>query len=437
MGRLGWRGRRWVLALTAITTLVLLPFQTDAQQQQRSPVTGLFDVRIGGYVQTNVTWDSDENQDDNPSALRELAVQRDTPQHKRETLRWASTRTRLFIDVRGPEWYGAKTRAYTEFDWDGLKLGDDGESSATAAHTPRLRHAYARFDWPRLYLTIGQTTLIFNSVVSSESELEGVSSSHGDMTSGSRNRAPQFILGYVVPIGEAKLELAGSVARHATDQNPDAPVDNAQSLNDSGARSALPALQGLIKGSLPLFGRDVILAVSGYWGEATLTADIASGSRTFRKVHSTGLALEGILPLPAFAGITPELRGAAFTADNMSGWNLGHNGLTSTTATPAANPREITATGGWVEGNLDLPMNFAVGVGYGRVADDRDWVIKRGGDQRVVTNDAGWLYGQWKTGPVLTELLYGKIYTTRLDTGTRREHDTDSDAVHLVFRYRF
>ena len=37
----------------------------------------------------------------------------------------------------------------------------------------------------------------------------------------------------------------------------------------------------------------------------------------------------------------------------------------------------------------------------------------------------------------MTELLYGKIYTTRLDTGTRREHDTNSDAVHLVFRYQF
>ena len=72
-----------------------------------------------------------------------------------------------------------------------------------------MRHAYARFDWPATYLTAGQTTLIFNSVVSSQSELEGVSSNHGDMTAGSRNRAPQFILGQVIPIAGAKLELAG------------------------------------------------------------------------------------------------------------------------------------------------------------------------------------------------------------------------------------
>jgi hypothetical protein len=38
---------------------------------------------------------------------------------------------------------------------------------------------------------------------------------------------------------------------------------------------------------------------------------------------------------------------------------------------------------------------------------------------------------------VLTELLYGKIYTARVDPNTRRGHDTHSDAVHLVFRYRF
>jgi hypothetical protein len=434
MGRLGLRGPACVLALAVITAVVLSPLQAPAQQAP-TPVTSNFSVRIGGYVQTNVTWDSDENQDDNPSALRELAVRRDTSFQRRETLRWAATRTRVFLDIRGPETLGAKTRAYTEFDWDGLKLNDDGESSATAAHTPRLRHAYARLDWPRTYLTVGQTTLIFDSVVSSQSELEGVSSSHGDITSGSRNRAPQFILGYVMPIGEAKLEVAGSVGRHATDQNPTPPEDNAQGLNDSGARSALPALQGLIKGSLPLFGRDAILAVSGYWGEATLVQDSAGGSRAFRKVNSTGLALEGVLPLPAFAGITPELRGATFTADNMAAWNLGHNGLTSTS--PTGNPREITAYGGWVEGNLDLPMKFAVGAGYGHVGDDREWVIKRGGSQRPVTNDAGWLFGQWSAGPILTELLYGKIATVRIDTSTRREHATQSDAVHLVFRYRF
>jgi hypothetical protein len=421
---------------------VLPPPQAEAQRgaaAPQNPVTSNFNVRIGGYVQTNVTWDSDENQDDNPSAFRELAVRRDRASQHQETLRWAATRTRLFIDVRGPEVWGAKTRAYTEFDWDGLKLNDDGESSSTAAHTPRLRHAYARFDWPVAYLTVGQTTLIFNSVVSSESEVEGVSSAHGDITAGSRNRSPQFILGFIIPVGPAKLELAGSVGRHATDSNPDDQADNAQSLNDSGARSALPALQGLVKASVPLFGRNLIVAGSGFWGEETIVQTRAANSRAFKKVHSTGLALETYIPLPGIPGIgAPDIRGAVFTADNLSRLNLGHNGLTNDDPTSATNPpREITAYGGWGEVNFEFLNYFSVGAGFGHVEDQRDWVIRRGGNQRVLTNDAGWLFGQYTIGPVVTELFYGRVYTTRIDTSSRHEHDTQSDAIHLVFRYRF
>jgi hypothetical protein len=439
MGQLGWRGPRWVFALAAITVFVLPPPQAEAQRgaaAQQNPVTSLFNVRIGGYVQTNVTWDSDENPDDNPSALRQFAIERGTPEERRETLRWAATRTRLFIDVRGPELWGARTRAYTEFDWDGLKLSDStpGNTSSGAAHTPRLRHAYARFDWPVLYLTVGQTTLIFDSVVSSESEVEGVSSAHGDITAGSRNRAPQFILGAIIPIAGARLEVAGSVGRHQTDRQA------AQGLNDSGARSALPAFQGLVKGSYPLFGRDAIAAVSGYWGQETLTA---TASRAFKDVNSEGIAVEAYLPLPSFAGISPDLRGAWFAAENMSRWNLGNAasggggaGLTSTT--PTANPRAIFSKGWWVEANLDLPADFAVGAGRGNVEDDRDRVSRiAAGRTEPLDNTGWWLFAQWTPGPVVVELLYGRIDTTFFDTTTRNLHDSHSTAVHLVFRYRF
>ena len=426
MERLGWRGPTCVLALAALTTFVLPPLFAEAQQAP-TPVTSNFSVRIGGYVQTNVTWDSDENNDDNPSALRKVAVVKGAEQQDRETLRWAATRTRLFMDVRGPEVWGAKSRAYIEFDWDGLKLNENtGASSAGAAHTPRLRHAYARFDWPTMYLTAGQTTLIFNSVVSSQSELEGVSSSHGDITAGSRNRAPQFILGKVIPIAEAKLELVGSVARHATDRTP------AAGLNDTGSRSALPAVQGLVKGSVPLFGRDAILAVSNYWGEELLTVSAVS-----KAVHSTGLAVEAFLPLPAIPGVgAPDLRGAWFTADNMERWNLGLNGLTSTSL--SASPREITATGWWAEAFLEILKNFGLGAGYGQVVDDRHWVIKSGGSSPLAQdNSAGWIFGQWNAGPVLVEVLYAQIDTTRVIPTTQRDQDTQSTAAHLIFRYRF
>src|SRR2546425_5273285 len=172
MTRLGWAGPASVLALVAIMIFGLVPPEGAAQERApapSNPVTSLFNLRIGGYVQTNVTRGSDENTGDNPSSLRKLAVEKGSAQEDRETLRWAATRTRLFLDLRGPEMWGAKTPAYTEFDWDGVKLNENtGASSAGAAHTPRLRHAYARFDWPVPYLTVGQTTLLFDSAVSSQ-----------------------------------------------------------------------------------------------------------------------------------------------------------------------------------------------------------------------------------------------------------------------------
>jgi hypothetical protein len=419
---------RWVLALAAITTFLLPPLPANAQQQQ-NPVASLFNVRIGGYVQTNVTWDTDENQDDNPSALRQFAVIPGSELEDRETLRWAATRTRLFIDVRGPETLGARTRAYTEFDWDGLKRREnDGDASATAAHTPRLRHAYARLDWPAAYLTVGQTTLLFNSAVGSASEVESVSSAHGDITAGSRNRAPQFILGTVVPVGPAKMEVAGGVSRHATDRQA------AAGINDSGSRSSLPAFLGLVKASVPVFGRDAIVAVSGYWGEETLTEASA-----FRDVNSQGVALEALVPIPIpFPGMALDIRGAGFLAENMARWNLGNAGGGLTTDDPTGNPREIPSKGFWVEANLDLPANFAIGLGRGYVQDKRSKVRAIGGTGVEPLDNTGWWgFAQWTAGPLLVELLYGRIDTTYIVPDTGDEDKTHSDAVHMVVRYRF
>jgi hypothetical protein len=73
--------RRTALAL-AVGGLFIAP----AAQAQHS-VASTFDAKIGGYVQLNTTWDSDENDDDNPSSLRKSAVQPGTPQAGQRTLR--------------------------------------------------------------------------------------------------------------------------------------------------------------------------------------------------------------------------------------------------------------------------------------------------------------------------------------------------------------
>ncbi len=431
MRRDGWIGAVLGLALVVSLVGILLPAPAHAAN-----VTSAFDLKIDGYVQTNVMWDSSENTGDNPSSMRKIAHVKGSIQDGQETLRWAATRTRIWMDARGPDLWGAKSRGYFEFDWDGLKLGEtSGTVSSTAANTPRLRRAYMRFDWAAFYILIGQDTLIFDGVVSSAAELEGVSSGHGDITAGSRNRTPEVVLGTSIPMMGAKLDLAGSVARHATDRQSDA------GLNDSGARSAVPALSALAKVTVPIFGRNAVFGVSNYWGEEELRSGTTKATLLTKDVHSTGYALEVLVPLgPAIPGIGAfDIRGNWFTAKNMASWNLGLNSLTTTS--PASNPKEISSSGGWAEVDWAVNKNLAFGSGFGHLED------KKGDLRKIVSatttpttpskNDGFWLFGTWTDGPFLLQILYGKVDTTFMATSSGATQKTHDDEVAFIFRYTF
>ena len=70
---------------TAVALAVGGLFIAPAAQAQHS-VASTFDAKLGGFVQMNTTWDSDENDDDNPSSMRKSAVQPGTPQAGQRTL---------------------------------------------------------------------------------------------------------------------------------------------------------------------------------------------------------------------------------------------------------------------------------------------------------------------------------------------------------------
>ncbi len=433
MKRHRWTGRVVVLALAVSLAGILLPAPAHAAN-----VTSAFDLKLDGYVQTNVMWDSSENTGDNPSSMRKIAHVKGSIQDGQETLRWAATRTRIWMDARGPDLWGAKSRGYFEFDWDGLKLGEtSGTVSSTAANTPRLRRAYMRFDWSTFYILIGQDTLIFDGVVSGGAELEGVASGHGDITAGSRNRTPEVNIGASIPMMGAKLDLVGSVARHATDRQTDA------GLNDSGARSAVPALEALVKATVPIFGRNAVFGASNYWGEEELRSGTTKATLLTKNVHSTGYALEALLPLgPAIPGIGAfDIRGNWFTAKNMASWNLGLNSLTTTTVSATSTPKEISSSGGWGEVDWAVNKNLAFGGGGGRVEDDKGDLLKIVSATTTATtvwkNQGWWLFGTWTDGPFLLQILYGKVDTTRIATATSATTKTHDDEVAFIFRYTF
>ncbi len=428
MRRDGWTGGVLVLALVVAMIGILLPDPAYAQKN----VTSQFDVRLGGYVQMNVTWDSDESTD-SVNNLRRFAVVKGSPGDGRETVRWGAFRTRLFMDIRGPDLWGAKSRAYIESDFDGIQEG------ASTASTPRLRRAFMRFDWPVFYTLIGQDRILFSKAVSSESDVSGTTSgSRGELTGGTRARTPQIQLGTSIPMMGAKLDLAGSVLRNNTDRQ------SSDGLNDSGSRAVTPAFTGLAQATIKLFGRDAVLAVSGYWGEETLICQpvtaTCSGSAE-KDVNNTGVALEWLIPLgPAIPGIGAfDVRGNYFTGENMHRWNLGNGGAAGggiTSGDPTKSPTEIQSDGWWVEGNWKITRNFAVGGGFGRMEDDKGDLIKAGGTQ-VKENEGWWIFATWTDGPWFFQVQYGNVDTTRLVTSTGAEVDTDSQEVHAIFRYRF
>lgn len=425
MKRHRWTGRVLVLALVVAMIGVLLPDPAHAQKN----VTSTYDMRIRGYVQMNVTWDSDENTGDSANTLRTFAPVKGSAEEGRETLRWGAFRTRLAVDVRGPDVWGAKSRAYIETDFDGFQDGN------TAAHTPRLRHAYMRFDWPQFYVLIGQTTMLFTSAVSTAAELSGVTSgARGDITGGSRNRTPQIQVGTSIPMMGAKLDLAGSIARNSADAR-----QGDTNLNDSGARAMTPAVSAIATATVKLFGRDAVFSGSWFHGEETFictTITATCTAKTEADVDNNGLSFEWLLPLgPAIPGLGAlDFRGNYFTGENMDRV-MALGGVTSTN--PTANPSEIQADGWWAEIFWGINKNFAVLAGMGRMEADTGDLIKAGGTQ-VEKNEGKWVAAQYQEGPFLLEVLYGfDLETTRLATSTGVRTDTDAQALHLIFRYRF
>lgn len=424
-------------AVGALLALLALP----AQPQQS--VTSAVNTRVGGFAQLNVTWDSDENTGDNPSSLRKIAAVPGSIEDGPRTLRWTSSRARLFLDARGPRLWGAGSRAYIEFDFDGAKIGDTGGTSATAAHTPRLRRNYIRLDWTDTWMLLGQHTLLFYDAVGSAAGtfIEGVPSQRGGMTGGSRNRAPQIMAGHrFFAAGGSGLELIGSVGRHATDNQP------AEGINDTGTRAAKPALMTMAKFTTPVFGRQALIAGSTYWGEERYRASTATAANRIEKdFRSSGYGLQGALPL---GGVMPgigsfELRASLFKTRNMARWNLGNNSIAPNLgATPSAatlsNAQEIDARGGYGEVNWQITPKYSLVAGTGKSKDDRDDVLAMGGTTlRVWDNKGWWLFGTWMEGPWQALLGFSRVSTIWLTPSTAAETSNASSAVHVVMKYNF
>ncbi len=431
--RRGWAGRVPLLMLLVAAAWMIPPEPAHAQRN----VTSLFDVRLGGYIQTNGTWDSDESPD-SANSMRDFAIEKGADGEGRDTFRLGAFRTRLFMDIRGPEiLWGAKTRGFIETDFDGLQTDN------SPAHTPRLRRAYFQLAWPMIEARIGQDTLLFTSAVGSESEISAVASGRrGDITAGSRNRVPQLRLKSEIPAGPVTVSPAVAVSRNAAGTN-----QGDSALNDSGSRADIPvALQGMGQVGVKLFGRDAIFAVSGYWGEERLVSPIpgvapvpgaAPAPKIAKDVNNQGLAVEALIPIgPVFPFGGFDVRGNYFKGENMHRLSLGANNSGLTSTDPTKTVSEIGSEGWWAEATWAVTKDITLGGGYGRMDDDLADIIKAGGT-KIDRNEGYWIFARFTDGPFMYFVQFSNIDTTRIDTATLVRTETDSQEVHFIFRYTF
>ena len=118
------------------------------------------EVKLGGFVKLQAFWDSTQN---NKNMNLAPARNNDNSFHHGR-MRFTSQGSRISLSIKGPKFFGAQTTGFIEFDFNGGgEAGIGGAaSSPSRSHTPALRHAMFRFNWPASELLFGQYWSMFS-----------------------------------------------------------------------------------------------------------------------------------------------------------------------------------------------------------------------------------------------------------------------------------
>jgi hypothetical protein len=121
--------------------------------------TSRWDLTIGGMVQVDVTWASQSVNQDVTFAERSSGIVTSS-RDKYSATSWGAGQTRLNFLVKGPDTWGAKSSAFVEFDFRYITSNSVSASTRNNVEDyglASLRHAFMKFEWPKLSLLIGQT----------------------------------------------------------------------------------------------------------------------------------------------------------------------------------------------------------------------------------------------------------------------------------------
>lgn len=112
-----------------------------------------FGIKFGGFVKTDIIWDSRQTVDLREGHFLLYPKQEDLDPdgndiNARASFNFLSIQTRLRGDIKGPDALGAKTSGAIEGEFFGMVDGD--------INGFRLRHAYVKLNWKTTELLVGQ-----------------------------------------------------------------------------------------------------------------------------------------------------------------------------------------------------------------------------------------------------------------------------------------
>ncbi|MDI6853805.1 MAG: hypothetical protein QME75_09430 [Deltaproteobacteria bacterium] len=306
------------IAFLVVVSLLALPVAASAATE----------FTLGGYLKLHVFWDSAAMNKNNVS----VPLRNNHPDGQHGRLNFTSQSSRFNFTIKGPELWGAKTTGYLEVDFD---QNLEGVQSASHAYTPRLRHAFFRFNWPETELLMGQYWDFFCEYYP-ESIQDGPFQGHGQAT----HRLAQVRLSQDFGLGWAKddkLTLAGLIGK-ATDTNDDIlfpayPISNGRL---EGQTSETPQIQGKIRYDGDLWGK------AGFYGRPMpFSAQVAAAWQRTRyragefvvdptdvvlatdQKYRNNWAVQGTLFIPIIPTATANLAGtSALTVQGYVGQGL-------------------------------------------------------------------------------------------------------------------
>ncbi|MBR2300953.1 MAG: hypothetical protein IKA41_03260, partial [Bacteroidaceae bacterium] len=127
--------------------LVATVLTGSAQEKKQKPIS----VKLYGFVRNYIDFDTRENLSSNSDQFNMIPKDNDfvgnEDMNQRYDIHLLSITTRLGLNITGPEFLNANTSAKIETDLAGF---------GTSNTVLRIRQAYAKMDWTKHSLLIGQ-----------------------------------------------------------------------------------------------------------------------------------------------------------------------------------------------------------------------------------------------------------------------------------------